>query len=76
MKVDEWQKFLELEVEEILELVTNEAKGQDLIWAGAIGFGGYGFVFRDPFRSRVPFITIQGSSKFCSVGLLLKRNLF
>ena len=65
-----------MKVERLLNLVSHAAEGKDNIEKGAVGFAGYGFVFRDPFRSRVPFITVQGSSKFCSVGLLLKRNLF
>jgi hypothetical protein len=64
------------EVEKLLELVSIVAKGKDRVDLGAVGFNGYGFVFRDPFNSQVSYITIQGSSKFCSISLLLKRNIF
>lgn len=66
-----------MKVERLLNLVSRAAERKDNIEKGVVGFAGYGFVFREPFRSGgFPYITIQGSSKFCSVGLLLKRNVF
>ena len=65
-----------MKVEELLELLINVAEGEDRIYLGVVSFNGYGFIFQDPFISAVPYITAQESSKFCSISLLLKRNIF
>jgi hypothetical protein len=64
------------DIEELLFLVNDGAKGIDHIDLGAIGFNGYGFAFRNPFSPKVSFVTLNGSSKFCTLSLLLKRNIF
>ena len=58
-----------LEIESLLKLVSEAADGKDDFKEGAIGFNGYGFVFRDyDYKSKNSFIIGDGSSKFCSVG--------
>ncbi len=58
-----------MEIESLLKLVSEAADGKDDFKEGAIGFNGYGFVFRDyDYKSKNSFIIGDGSSKFCSVG--------
>ncbi|MFW9878676.1 MAG: hypothetical protein ACFFG0_36820 [Candidatus Thorarchaeota archaeon] len=52
-------------MEELLKLVSFAANGIDAIEKGAVGYNGYGFVFRDLSSSLVPFIR-SGGSKFCT----------
>lgn len=70
-----------MKVERLLNLISLTAEGKDNIKKGAVGFASYGFVFRDTVRGRYydplePYMTIQGSSKVCSIGLLLGHNPF
>jgi len=58
-----------LEIESLLKLVSEAADGKDDFKEGAIGYNGYGFVFRDyDYKSKNSFIIGDGSSKLCSVG--------
>ncbi len=58
-----------MEIESLLKLVSGAADGKDDFKEGAIGFNGYGFVFRDyDYKSKNSFIIGDGSSKLCSVG--------
>jgi len=58
-----------LEIENLLKLVSEAADGKDDFKEGAIGFNGYGFVFRDyDYNSKNSFIIGDGSSKLCSIG--------
>ena len=54
-------------IKELLELVSQAAKGKDHIKKGAVGYGGYGFVFKNS-DSRIPYIIGFGSSKFAGAG--------
>jgi len=65
-----------MKVKTLLRLVSSVADGKDQVSLGAVGFNGFGFVFQDIFHSEVLYLTTKGSSKFCSLGLLLKRNIF
>ncbi|KKM72149.1 hypothetical protein LCGC14_1423420 [marine sediment metagenome] len=58
-----------LSVENLIKLVSKAANGEDNFKSGAVGFNGYGFVFRDyDSNSRNSFINNNGSSKLCSIG--------
>jgi hypothetical protein len=58
-----------LEIGNLLKLVSEAADGKDDFKEGAIGFNGYGFVFRDyDYKSKNSFIIGDGSSKLCSIG--------
>ena len=58
-----------MEIESLLRLVSEAADGKDDFKEGAIGFNGYGFVFRCyDYKSKNSFIIGDGSSKLCSVG--------
>ena len=49
--------------------MSKAAEGRDNLKKGAIGFNGYGFVFRDyDYKSKDSFIIGDGSSKLCSAG--------
>ncbi|MFX0037672.1 MAG: hypothetical protein ACFE9I_18785 [Candidatus Hermodarchaeota archaeon] len=57
-------------IDNLLELVCVASKGKDKIDEGAIGFNGYGFVFKNiDYKSKNSFITDIGSSKLCSFGV-------
>ncbi len=58
---------------EIIELVLHTADGSDNFEKGAVGFAGYGFVFRDE-KAMQPYFPSGLNSKFCSVGAL--RGLY
>ena len=58
-----------LKINRLIKLVSEAANGKDSFKEGAIGFNGYGFVFRDyDYKSKGSFIIGDGSSKLCSVG--------
>lgn len=58
-----------LEIEDLLRLVSEAADGKDNFKEGAIGFNGYGFVFKKlDYLSKDSFVIGDGSSKLCSVG--------
>ena len=58
-----------LSVEYLVKLVSKAARGKDNFKKGAVGFNGYGFVFRDyDYDSKHSFIIATGSSKLCSIG--------
>ena len=57
-----------MDIEELLDIVSEAADGKDDIEKAAVGFQGYGFIFRDPFNSNELFITVKSSGKFCAVG--------
>ena len=53
----------------LIKLVSEAANGKDNFKEGALGFNGYGFVFKDyDYKSKDSFIIGDGSSKLCSVG--------
>lgn len=60
-------------IKNIIDLTSQAADGIDNIKKGAIGFAGYGFVFRN-IREMSPYTPTHLSSKVCSVGAL--RGLF
>ncbi len=58
-----------MKVNHLIKLVSEVADGQDNFKEGAIGFNGYGFVFKKlDHNSQDSFIIGDGSSKLCSVG--------
>jgi len=58
-----------LEIESFLKLFFRDSDGKDDFKEGAIGYNGYGFVFRDfDYKFKNSFIIGDGSSKLCSVG--------
>ena len=58
-----------LKINHLIKLVSKAADGQESFKEGAIGFNGYGFVFRKfDYISENSFIIGDGSSKLCSVG--------
>ena len=57
-----------MDIDELLDLVSKAADGNNVIEKAAIGFQGYGFVFIDLENSDESYITIKSSSKFTSVG--------
>ena len=64
-----------LEIEDLLKLVSEAADGKDNFKEGAIGFNGYGFVFKKlDYFSQDSFVIGDGSSKLCSIGAF--RNLY
>jgi len=64
-----------LTVKRLFNLVSRAAKGEDNFKEGAVGFNGYGFVFRDfDYKSKNSFVDDTGSSKLCSFGAY--KNLY
>ena len=64
-----------MKIERLLKLVSEAANGKDNFKEGAIGFNGYGFVFRDyDYKSKDSFIIGDGSSKLCSIGAF--KNIY
>ncbi|MFX1409584.1 MAG: hypothetical protein ACFFA6_04480 [Promethearchaeota archaeon] len=64
-----------LNVDYLVQLVSEAAKGNDNFKEGAVGFNGYGFVFRDyDYSSKDSFINDIGSSKLCSFGAF--KNIY
>jgi len=64
-----------LKIEDLLKLASEAADGKDNFKEGAIGYNGYGFVFRGyGYKSKNSFIIGDGSSKLCSIGAF--RNIY
>lgn len=62
-----------LSIDYLIELVSKTAEGKDNFEKGAVGFNGYGFVFRDfDQESNNSSIINAGSSKLCSFGAFEK----
>ena len=58
-----------LKVNRLIKLVSKAADGQDNFKEGAVGFNGYGFVFKKlDCISQDSFVIGEGSSKLCSIG--------
>ena len=63
-----------LRINRLIKLVSETADGKDNFREGAIGFNGYGFVFKKleynllEYNLRDSFVIGDGSSKLCSVG--------
>jgi len=57
-----------MNLKELLDLLFQAAQGNDLKQDAAIGFNKYGFVFRDIYPSKSPYITSNLSSKVCGLG--------
>jgi hypothetical protein len=51
----------------LIDLVNEASNGIDNFKEGAVGYNGYGFVFKD-FKSNIPYITSKGSSKVFNAG--------
>lgn len=56
-----------MDIEEIISLVSEAAKGKDYFEKGAVGSNGFGFVFKD-LDSDIPYVTFKGSSKVFGAG--------
>ncbi len=56
-----------MQIEELISLVSNTASGADNFTKGAVGFNGYGFVFKD-FNCGLPYVTFRGSGKAYGAG--------
>ena len=58
-----------MKINRLIKLVSEAADGQDNFTESAIGFNGYGFIFRDfDYISKDSFFIGDGSSKLCSIG--------
>ena len=58
-----------MKINHLIKLVSEAAGGQDNFKEGAIGFNGYGFVFKKlDYISQDSFVIGDGSSKLCSIG--------
>ena len=58
-----------LKVKRLIRIVSEVAGGQDKFKEGAIGFNGYGFVFKEfDYNSKDSFVIGDGSSKLRSIG--------
>ena len=58
-----------LKINYLIKLISEVADGKDNFKEGAIGFNGYGFVFRKfDYISKDSFVIGDGSSKLCSIG--------
>jgi len=57
-----------LNVQELLKLISNAANGKDDLKQAAVGFHGYGFVFKDFKNSRESYVVTYHSGKFTEVG--------
>ncbi len=62
-----------MNIKELLLLVSRASRGYDSIRRAAIGFKGYGFLFRD-FEDSKSFITSKLSSKVCGLGAFFDFN--
>lgn len=63
-------------IKDLLDLAVRVAGGKDDLEKAAIGFYGYGFLFRDIKNSNDSYVTIHHSAKVCEMGAyryLLKR---
>ncbi len=56
-----------MQVEELISLVSNAVNGADNFTKGAVGFNGYGFVFKN-LNCGIPYITSRGSGKAFGAG--------
>ncbi len=57
-----------MNTEELLILILDAAKGKDDIKKGALGFNGYGFIFKDEKNSKENYVNILCSGKFADAG--------
>ena len=58
-----------MKINHLIKLVSEAADGQDNFKEGAVGFNGYGFVFKKlDYNSQDSFVIGDGSSKLCSIG--------
>lgn len=65
-----------MDVEDLLDLVKRVAGGEDDLKEAAIGFHGYGFIFKDLRDSNESYVITSQSAKVCEMGAyrdLLKR---
>ncbi len=64
-------------IENLVRLVNQAAHGQDDLGAGVIGYGGYGFVFRNPNPNgeQEPYVFTVGSSKVSAFDIRGEINL-
>lgn len=58
-------------IKDLINLVVNASKGKDNFDEGALGFNGYGFVFKD-LTSGLSYVTSYGSSKVFAAGTYRK----
>ena len=59
---------IKLKINRLIKLVSEVTDGQDNFKEGAIGFNGYGFIFRSfDYKSKDSFVIGDGSSKLCSI---------
>ena len=64
-----------ISIDYLVQLVSGAAKGKDNFKEGAIGFNGYGFVFKDyDNKYKNSFTITTGSSKLCSFGAF--KNIY
>lgn len=56
-----------MSLEKIVNLAYKTHLGTDSIKEKTVGFGGYGFVFRDLSNTHLSFVTSELSSNFCSI---------
>jgi len=64
-----YRKSKKTSIEKLETLALNASNGKDNLKEAALGCNGYGFIFRDPFECEEPYITLEGSSKLCSMDL-------
>ena len=57
-----------MDINDLVELVSNVASGKDDLERAAVGFYGYGFVFKDPRNFSDPYVITVHSSKFTDAG--------
>lgn len=56
-----------MRIEQLVELVTKAAHGEDNFKEGAVGSNGYGFIFKD-LQSDIKYVTNKASHKYCGAG--------
>ncbi len=60
-----------MDIEDLLDLVLRVANGKDDLRKGAVGFHGYGFVFKDFKHSNESYVVTSKSSRVCGMGAYL-----
>ncbi len=62
-----------MDIKDLLNLVVKASAGEDDLDQAAVGFHGYGFIFKDPLNSKEEYVITSQSGKVCGMGAY--RNL-
>lgn len=63
--------YTTMDIEDLINLVLRVANGKDELRKGAVGFHGYGFVFKDFKHSNESYVVSSQSGRVCGIGAYL-----